>query len=57
MKFNVEITEFLSKTVEIEAESISEAKVIAEENWLKGEPTLTADDFVDVKFNVKSEAE
>lgn len=57
MKFNVEITEFLCKTVEIEAESISEAKVIAEENWLNGEPTLTADDFVDVKFNVKSEAE
>lgn len=49
-EFDVRITETLSKTVTVEAESLADAEIVAEQNWRKDEYILDADDFVGVEF-------
>lgn len=48
--YAVKITEISEMTVYIEAESITEAEIIAEENWNNCEYILDADNFVCAKF-------
>ncbi|MCD7819413.1 MAG: DpnD/PcfM family protein [Lachnospiraceae bacterium] len=49
------ITEILSRTVEIQAETWEDAVKKLEQNYNNEEIVLTADDFVDVDFTVFSE--
>jgi len=49
-KFNVTITETLTKTVEVEAESREDAEQIVTDSWYKGEHILDADCFQGVEF-------
>ena len=51
-EFYATITETLSKTVTIEAESIEDAYVKVREKWHDSEYILDADNFVGVEFNV-----
>lgn len=52
MKYKVEITEYLHKIVEIDAENAKDALKIAEEKYDDGEYVLTADDYVDTVFGL-----
>ena len=51
-EFDAMITETLSKTVTIEAESIEDAYAKVREKWHDSEYILDADNFVGVEFNV-----
>ena len=55
MKIKVEITEVLQKTIEVEAESKSEAINKAKEQYYNGEVELDASDFVDTEFEIIQE--
>ncbi len=52
MKFRVEITETLQKTVEIEAKDFSTAEDIARDAYYGGDCVLTSDDYVTTEFAV-----
>lgn len=49
--YDVTITETLQKTVSIRADSHAKAEEIAEEKWKKEKYVLTADDFVEARFD------
>lgn len=51
--YEVTITETLQRTVTIRADSLAEAEGIAETGWNNSEYVLTADDFVEAKFDAK----
>lgn len=51
-EFDAIITETLSKTVTIEAESIEDYYAKIQEKWHDSEYILDADNFVGVEFNV-----
>ena len=55
MKIRVEITEVLQKTVEIEAESKSEAISKVKEQYYNGKVELDASDFIDTEFEIIEE--
>ena len=44
-KYEIQITETLSKIVFVEAESIEDAEIIAQDRYKKGEIILTPDDY------------
>ena len=50
MKRNVEITETLQTSVEVEAESAEDAEKQAKDMYSRGDIVLDASDFVDVVF-------
>ena len=52
MKYQVEITETLQKTVEVEAENESEAISEVEGQYYSGEIELDSSDFIDTKFEI-----
>ena len=52
-KFEVTITETLTKKIEVEAQTQEEAEHIVSEAWYKGEHILDADNFSDVNFETK----
>lgn len=52
MKIKVEITEVLQKTIEVEAESKSEAINKAKEQYYNGEVELDASDFINTEFEI-----
>ncbi len=54
--YEVEITETLQLTVNVEANSREEAEAKAEEQWLLGEHILDADSFVGVDFKTVPES-
>lgn len=51
--YEVTITETLQRTVTIRADSLAEAEGITETGWNNSEYVLTADDFVEAKFDAK----
>ena len=53
MKYSVEVKETLFRLVEVEAESMNEAKEITEKLYKNEEIVLTADDFKGVNFSVQ----
>ena len=53
--YQVEITETLKKTIEVEASSREEAETIANEQWHNSEHILDADNFTTVEFKVLSQ--
>jgi len=53
MKYSVEITETLTKTIEVEADTIATAKEIVKQRYCDEEIILTADDFFEINFSVK----
>lgn len=50
--YNVEITETLSKTVEIQADTLDEALLIAKTMWNDESIILDNSDFVDYELNI-----
>ena len=46
MKFEIEIEEILRKTIEVDAENASDAKLIVEQLYNDCQIVLTADDFI-----------
>lgn len=52
MTFRVEITETLSRVVEVESSSVQDAEEIVRKVWKKGEVVLDAGDFVGADFRV-----
>ena len=52
-EYNVVIRETLRRTVAVKAESMSDAKDIAQEGWLNGEFVLDSSDFQGVEFSVQ----
>lgn len=52
-KYNVTITETLKKTVEVEAESLEDAKEKVNDEWKDGIYILDADNFTDVQFEAQ----
>lgn len=55
MKYNVLITETLTKSCLIDAESEEEALKLIEEAYYKDDIRLDANDFLDVEFEIKTE--
>ena len=51
--YPVTITEFLSRTVEIAADSEEEALDIARQRYRDGQIILIGDDFVDTDFDIR----
>ena len=51
-RYKVEITEYLQKTIEIDAENEKDALLIAEDKYNAEEIILSADDFTDKEFNI-----
>ena len=49
-KYNIEITETIQKTIEVEAENEQEALHIAMKKYKDSEVLLTYEDFIDVDF-------
>ena len=49
-EYAVKITETLEKVVYVQAESTTEAEVIAEADWCNGDHLLDADNFVGATF-------
>lgn len=49
-KFNIEITETIQKTIEVEAENEQVALHIAMKKYKNSEVLLTDEDFIDVDF-------
>ena len=54
MKYQVEITETLQKTVEVEAESERDAISKVEDQYYNSEIELDASDFIDTVFEIIS---
>ena len=54
MKYQVEITETLQKTIEVEAESEREAISKVEDQYYNGEIELDTSDFIDTVFEIIS---
>ncbi|MFA5629047.1 MAG: DpnD/PcfM family protein [Dehalococcoidales bacterium] len=54
-KFNIEIIETLSRTIEIDAEDESEALNIIYGKYHNAEIVLSAEDYMDTAFNVINE--
>lgn len=52
MKYQVEITETLQRTVEVEAESESEAINKVKKQYNNGEIELDTSDFIDTEFEI-----
>jgi hypothetical protein len=52
MKYQVKITEYLSKIVEVEANDEVDARLLAEEMYCGEEVVLNAEDFDDVEFEI-----
>lgn len=52
MKYQVEITETLQRTVEVEAESKSDAISKAKEQYNNSEIELDSSDFIDTEFDL-----
>lgn len=52
MKYKVEYTEVLQRTIEIEADSEAEALSIAEEKYYNEEVVLDYSDFIDCKIDI-----
>lgn len=50
MKFNIEITETLQKTIEIEAETEQEALDKVEQHYWGGDIYLNSEDYTDTQF-------
>lgn len=56
--FSISITEVLKTTVDVQAETLEEAKQIVEDRYRNSEIILTADDFTgDVTFEEEKEIE
>ena len=51
-KYKVEITEYLQKTIEVEAKDEDDALLITKHKYDNEEITLSADDFVDKDFKI-----
>jgi len=56
-EYKVQVKEILAMTVTIEAENASQARDIAERNWINSEYILTADNFQGVTFTVPTRSE
>lgn len=52
-KFEVTITETLTKKVSVEAQSQEEAEQIVTDDWYRGEHILDADNFTEINFEAK----
>ena len=52
MKYQVKITEYLSKIVEVEADDEIDARLLAEEMYCGEEIVLDSSDFVWVEFKI-----
>lgn len=52
MKYKVEITEYLQKTIEVAADNKFEAISIVEDMYNNEEVVLSADNFIDKEFNI-----
>ena len=55
MKYKVEITETLQRTVEVEAKDEDEAYQIVNDMYRNEEIVLSADDYIDTKIEVLSD--
>ena len=53
MKYSVEITGTLTKTVEVEVDTMATAKEIVKQRYRDEEIILTADDFFEINFRFK----
>ena len=51
-KFDVVISEYLEKTISVEAENEYEALKLAEQTWKNGEIVLDSSNFTGVEFDV-----
>ena len=51
-KYKVEITEYLQRTIEVEAESKSEAIAKVKEEYNKGNIILDSNDFIAKEINI-----
>lgn len=51
--YDVTVTETLQMTVPIEAESLEEAELLAEDNWNRSQYILDADHFVGADFKAR----
>lgn len=51
-KFDVVISEYLEKTISVEAENEYEALKLAEQTWKNGEVVLDSSNFTGVEFDV-----
>ena len=56
-KFMVTITEILTRTVEVETDSLQQAEQIVSDDWHRSRYILGAEDFSDVSFEAVSETE
>ena len=52
MKYQVKITEYLSKIVEVEADDEVDARLLVEEMYCGEEIVLDSSDFDDVEFEI-----
>jgi hypothetical protein len=52
MKYQVKITEYLSRIIEVEADDEVDARLLAEEMYCSEEVVLDANDFDDVEFEI-----
>jgi hypothetical protein len=52
MKYQVKITEYLSKIVEVEADDEADARLLAEELYCEEIVVLDYNDFDDVEFEI-----
>ena len=52
MKYQVEITETLQKTIEVEAKSENEAISKVKEQYYSGEIELDSSDFIETEFEI-----
>ena len=55
MKYNIEITEILQRTISVEAEGVLDALNNVYERYLSNEIILGAEDYIDTKFDFVSE--
>jgi hypothetical protein len=55
MKYQIRITEYLSKIIEVEADDEIDARLLAEEMYCGQEIVLDAQDFDDVEFEIYNE--
>lgn len=51
-KFDIVISEYLEKTISVEAENEYEALKLAEQTWKNGEVVLDSSNFTGVEFDV-----
>lgn len=52
MKYQVKITEYLSKIIEVEADDEIDARLLVEEMYCGEEVVLDSNDFDDVEFEI-----